>query len=337
MRLGLIARADSRGLGIQTRAFHDNMHPVKTLVVDCPSMKPLAIRRDWFPYATWVRGLPGIRDFERWFRGLDAVYSAETFYSQQVYGLANRLGVKTVQHLNYEFLDVRDRPTIWAAPSKWHWNQIPNPKVHLPVPVETHRFTPQPAPHATNFLHIIGRPAVHDRAGTLDLLLALQSVHSDIAVTITCQEPGYVKTLIAANNIKLHDNIDLRVSDGDVPNYWDLYTNQHVMIAPRRYGGLSLPMQEACAAGIPVIAPAISPQTDWLPTDWLINARKTSQFMVKTLIDIHATDHLALAAKISQFANNPTYYREAAEQAITIGKSLSWSELKPLYQHVLGA
>jgi hypothetical protein len=128
MRLGLIARADSRGLGIQTRAFHDNMHPIKTLVVDCPSMKPLAIRQDWFPYATWVRGLPGIRDFERWFRGLDAVYSAETFYSQQVYGLANRLGVKTVQHLNYEFLDVRDRPTIWAHHPNGTGTKSPTPK-----------------------------------------------------------------------------------------------------------------------------------------------------------------------------------------------------------------
>jgi hypothetical protein len=107
------------------------------------------------------------------------------------------------------------------------------------------------------------------------------------------------------------------------------------MIAPRRYGGLSLPMQEACAAGIPVIAPAISPQTDWLPR--LVDQRPQDQpIHGENLIDIHSTDHIALAAKISQFANNPTYYREAAEQAITIGKSLSWENLKPLYEQVLG-
>ena len=83
MRIGLIARADSRGLGIQTKAFHDNMHPAKTLVVCASATKdisaqPLPIRTDWYPDARAIRGLPGAPDLDRFLDGVDAVYTAET-------------------------------------------------------------------------------------------------------------------------------------------------------------------------------------------------------------------------------------------------------------------
>ncbi|KZS63084.1 hypothetical protein A4G28_04425 [Mycobacterium ostraviense] len=307
------------------------------MVVDCPSLKPLPIRRDWFPGSMWVHGLPSLRDCEQFCRDVDVILSAETMYGSHLPTVAKQMGVKTVLACNYEFLNRQDEPTLWAAPSKWHWDDIPNPKVHLPVPVEVDRFTPQVAARASRFLHVVGRPAVHDRAGTADLLLALENVYTDITVTITCQEPNYVRGIITAHNIHLPDNIDLRVCEGDVPDYADLYDAQHVMIYPRRFGGLSLPMQEACAAGIPVIAPAISPQLDWLPREWLVSASKVGDFRAKQRVDLYTVDHLALAEKILRFANYPVFYREAAERAVSIAKSLSWEQLRPLYEKVLSA
>jgi glycosyltransferase involved in cell wall biosynthesis len=96
-----------------------------------------------------------------------------------------------------------------------------------------------------------------------------------------------------------------------------------------------LPHQEACAAGLPVISTAVSPQLDWLPSDWLVPASKVGEFRAKQLIDLFTVDHLALAAKISQFACNPVFYRQASEQALGIAKRLSWSELRGLYEKVL--
>lgn len=337
MRLGVIARPDSRGLGIQAKSVVDHLHPKRVMVVDCPSMKPLPIRRDWYPDAMWVHGLPTRADWVRFFQGIDVMYSAETCYSREVYGIAREMGVKIVQHLNFEFLDVHDQPALWAAPSRWHWSQIPNPKVFLPVPIETERFTPQPADKAVNFLHLIGRPAVHDRAGTADFLHALREVTTDITVTITCQESGYVRSLMLSNGIRLPGNIDLHVREGDRTDYWDLYTNQHVLVSPRRFGGLSLPHQEACAAGLPVIATHCSPNSDWLPHEWLVSASKVGQFQAKQRIDLYSADHLALAEKITRFANYPVFYREAAERAVHIAKSLSWEQLRPLYEKVLSA
>lgn len=340
MRLGLIARADSRGLGIQTRAVHDHLHPAKTMVIDCTSQKPLPIRRNWYPGATWIRGIPRASDYATWLEGLDVVYTAETPYNHALFDEANKRGIKTVLHVNPEFLDHIRRPhlpapTLFACPTRWLWERIPNPKIHLPMPVDTSKFEPQAADRAVNFLHVIGRPAIHDRAGTADMLLALENVFADINLTITCQEPGYVQSLIRANNIHLPDNINLTINDGDTQNYWDLYAGQHVMIAPRRFGGLSLPMQEACAAGIPVIATATNPNTHWLPHEWLAPASKVGSFHAHTEVDLYTVDHLALAAKIGQFANNPVFYRESAQRAAGIGKELSWEQLKPAYEKVL--
>jgi glycosyltransferase involved in cell wall biosynthesis len=339
--LGLIARADSRGLGVQTKAFYDHMHPARTMVINCPSAKPLPLRRDWYPDAMWIDGWPTPRDFETLFDGLATVYTAETIYDHhrqnQAYATAARMGVKVVCHTNPEFGDYFLHPEwpragLYAAPSTWMWEKLPNPKVLLPVPVATEHFEPQAADKATNFLHVVGRPAIHDRAGTADLLHALQYVQSDITMTITCQEPGYVERLVRDKPPK---NIDLRVCSGDVSDHWSLYTGHHVLVAPRRFGGLSLPMQEACAAGMPVIAPDVSPNNDWLPSEWLVPANHAGMFTAHTLVDLYSVDHRVLAARIDSMTCDPDYYRDASARALGIAKQLSWENLKPEYERVL--
>lgn len=339
-RIGLIARADSRGLGIQTHEFYRHMQPAKTMVIDCPSAKPLPLRRDWYPDATWINGLPKERDFIDWLPGLDAVYTAETPYSHTLFSAAKRIGVKTVLHVNPEFLDhIRKaylpKPSVFACPTRWMWDRIPEPKILLPTPVDVERFQPANADKATNFLHIIGRPAIHDRAGTMTTLLALEHVRTPIKLTITCQEPGYVKAMILDVGIRIPGHIELRIIDTDFENYWDLYEGHHVLVSPRRFGGQSLPMQEACAAGMPVIAPAVSPNTDWLPSDWLTPAQHAGTFTAHTEVELYTADVRSVADKIEQFATDDDYYRNANAQALAIAKQLSWENLKPDYEKAL--
>lgn len=330
--LGLIARADARGLGIQTKAFHDAMRPAKTMVIDCPSQKPLPIRRDWYPDATWIHGLPTVKDFAAWLPGLDVVYTAETGYGHALWDEAERLGVRTVLHANYEFLNRNDRPSVWAAPSTWHLDDFPAGTVHLPVPI-----TPAPtdfpqAGTARHFLHVVGRPAIHDRNGSADLLQSLQHVRSDITITITCQERGYLDGL---NRGHIPGNVTLKVRTGDAATTTDLYRGQHVLVMPRRFGGLCLPAQEATAAGMPVIMPNISPNDAWLPAEWLVPATKTGSFRARQHIELHTVDHHALAARIDQFATDPNLYTEASAKAQEIAAALSWDALTPRYMEVL--
>lgn len=332
MRIGLIARADSRGLGIQTKSFHDAMQPAKTMVVDCPSANPLPLRRDWYPGATWIHGLPTVEDFHVWLQDLDVVYTAETGYGQALWDEAERLGVKTVLHLNYEFLDLNDRPTVWAAPSMWHYDDIPFAnKCFLPVPIELH---PADFPTAgRRFLHVVGRPAIHDRNGTEDLLQALQYVESTISVTFTCQDPQYVQGLLA--RYSLPDHVSVHQLTGDVTNHHDLYRNQHVLIMPRRFGGLCLPVNEALGCGIPVIMPNISPNNQWLPQDWLTSAAKVREFHAKTLIDVFGTNPQVLASQIDRFAQDTTFFMRAKQEARELAQRLSWETQLPAYQQVL--
>jgi glycosyltransferase involved in cell wall biosynthesis len=333
--LGLIARADSRGLGVQTKAFHDHMHPAKTLVVDCPSAMPLPIRNNWYPDATWVHGIPSREDLEAFCDGLTGLYTAETGYNTDLWGIAESHGVRTVLHANYEFLHHWDRPTVWAAPSLWHFDDFPRGAIYLPVPIETHRFhNTYPPDTAKHFLHVVGRPAVNDRNGTIDFLASLQYVQSSIEVTVTCQQQGYVEHMMSDHSITIPDNVAFTLKSGDTDNYWDNFKGVDALILPRRFGGLCLPANEAVGAGIPVIMPNIEPNSRWLPEQWRVPAEVAGEFKAKQHIIYYRTDHKELANKVDQLAQDENFYSEAITIASKLRHELSWETLTPTYENL---
>jgi glycosyltransferase involved in cell wall biosynthesis len=334
--LGLIARADNRGLGQQTWAVYRNLRPAKTLVVNFPSVKPLTLRPGRFPDAVTVDGAPTRNDIANFLDGLTAVYTAETGYTPHLWREAETRGVRTVLHANYEFLDPADRPTVWAAPSQWHLNDFPKGTEYLPVPIETDRFPVTDKPStAKRFLHVVGRPAIHDRNGTADLLKALPQVKSPITVTITCQQSGYIGKLMNDHHIRIPSHITLNVQSTDTENYWDNYRDQDALILPRRFGGLCLPCNEAVGAGIPAIMPNIEPNTTYLPDEWLIPATRIGEFNAKQRITYYQTNPQQLAHKIDALATDEDLYRKSCLQAEQLRTNLSWDTLKPFYEKVL--
>ena len=337
-RVGLIARADNRGLGQQTWAFHRNMAPAKTLVVDCPSQKPLTLHVDRFPGAQVVKGFPKADHIREFLQDLDVVYTAETGYGQHLWREAHRMGVSTVLHANYEFYETTDQPTVLVAASEWNLSRYPEGTRYLPVPIELDRLIDEPKPDtATNFLHVVGRPAIHDRNGTLDFLTALQYVQTPITVTITCQEPAYVGGLINTHGLRHGSHINRVITSHDLTHYWDLYRGQHALILPRRFGGLCLPANEALGSGMPVIMPNIDPNNTWLPPDWLVKATEAGTFQAKQPVTYYRTDPEALAAKIDQLATDPDFYYGSCKHAQMVAYSLSWPVLKPRYEQCLAS
>ncbi len=307
------------------------MHPAKVLVVDCPSLKPLPIRRDWYPGAQWTEGWPTREDCMQFLDGLDVVFSAETFYRDELPDICRGQGVKSVLQPNLELWDrTLPWPDLFCPPSLWRFDDFPDPKKHLPVPIATERFTPSDSSQARRFLHVVGRPAMHDRNGTADLLAALPLIRSDITLTIKCQEPGYVERHITS----IPHNVQLSIEAGDCRDYWDLYKDQHVLILPRRYGGLCLPAQEALAAGMPVIMPNIEPN-GWLPQEWLVPAQHAGNFYSKCHVNYYHTGPDVLAQRIDQFATDPSFFRLAKKQARELAEGMSWKALRPLYEKVL--
>lgn len=333
MRLGLIARAENTGLSVQTWEFAQHMHPAKTLLVDMSRDRGRPFRPELYPGAVVSHGIPPAYVLQEFLSDLDIVFSAETVYNNHLYALARQVGVKVVLQPNYEFLDRQAQPDLWAAPTRWHWDDLPEPKTHLPVPIATERFPDRSRPRrAMRFLHIAGRPAIHDRNGTEDLLAALQHVTARVEVTIRCQDADYVSKLLRHT---VPSNVQLGINCADTANYWDNYSGD-VLVMPRRFGGLCLPAQEAIGAGMPVIMPDISPN-QWLPADWRVPATHDGRFTARVPVDLYTVDHRALAAKIDQFATDPAFFAEACARTRQLAVEMSWDALKPEYDHVLTA
>lgn len=267
MKIGLIARAEDRGLGIQTWEFFRHLRPDATLLVDMgPLAGPFAMHRDRFPGATEVSFRDGrfpeqkVRD---WLSGLDVVFTAETFYDDRFQRWCNEHRVATVCQVNPEFCHHISGagltpPTQWWAPTAWHFDRLPGSKVVMAVPVADDRFTFQPAGRhePVRALHVVGHQAAGDRAGTTALMTALRYVRRPLHLTLASQ--GQVLPELRSGG---HVTIEHR--KGGMDDYWALYEGFDVLIAPRRYGGLSLPTQEAMAAGLAVIMTDVAPNRGW--------------------------------------------------------------------------
>lgn len=94
----------------------------------------------------------------------------------------------------------------------------------------------------------------------------------------------------------------MRIDREEPADERELYRWYDAMILPRRYAGACLPMNEALAAGLPVIMTDTDPNNKILPPYWLVPAEKKTEFMARTMIDVYSADHTALAGRIAQFA-----------------------------------
>jgi glycosyltransferase involved in cell wall biosynthesis len=345
--LGLIARADNSGLGIQCWEFARHMNPDRVLVIDVGHLYDETAHcnkrtfLDRYPGALVHTGWTPHRHLLNQFcAGLDVIFTAETTYSPELVTAAHHCGARVVVQYNYEFLAHQlynyPQPDVFAAPSQWNWDtlEVPN-RTHLPVPIATDRFAPRESNRdgKRHFLHIVGRPATHDRNGTPDLLAALPHVTADIQLTLTCQDVAYLAQL---DHHDIPENVELVVETGDVNNYWDLYRGD-VMIMPRRFGGLCLPAQEALGAGMPVVMPDVDPNNRWLPQEWLVPATRRDQFAAVTPIDVYHSNPRALAAIIDRFATDLRFYDRACARAARLRDQLSWDALKSDYDKILAA
>lgn len=344
-KIGLIARADQTGLAVQTLEVARHLHPTTTLVVNVDHLSPknLVTQPERFiPYTDALMVSEGFPDYQTVCAfldsGIDSLYTAETSYSRIVFDEANQRGIYSVLHVNPEFLDhlvdpVLPRPSLFACPTSWRYDEVPDLKTLLPFPVATDRFDPR-APRTegrVHFLHVIGYPAVHDRNGTKDLMAALRFVSRPMKLTVKCLDAHYLSDLTRFEN----EHVEVVLDSNEAENYWDLYRSDDydVLVLPRRYGGLCLPMQEALAQAMPVIMPAISPNDTLLPPLWLTPASHYGKFQTRLMIDLYATPARDLAAKMDQFTDLD-FLAAQREHALLLGLALSWGSLKTRYREV---
>lgn len=345
--LGAIVRGD-RGSGLQAQSYALTrmLRPDRLLYVDSTSFNGAEQHPEMYEgFQMQVsRGFPTNLDSARFMKGLTHVITAETIYNPKMYEIARMSGCKTFTQLNWEFLDHlvnphMPKPYLWLMPSYWKLEEMQNRfsnVVMLPPPIIMSDFkrardvNMKRMGTRKRFLHVMGKVASHDRNGTFDLIDALKYSTGDFELVIRSQ-------YMVQEYIDLVKDPRVIFDVRNVEDQNDMYQNFDLMIMPRRYGGLCLPMNEALASAVPVIMPAISPNGRVLPADWLVPADRTHDFMARTLIDVYRTDPVTLGKRLDYFAEmsyEDLQLQKARALNIAVD-NFSSDTLKPIYQKVM--
>lgn len=329
--LGLIARMDNGGLGVQTHEFYKNMKPDKTLVIDSTEFNGRKQFPQRYPNGQVVKlsqlNHTGIKTF---LTGLKTLFTVEIPYDYDFFKIAKEMGIKTILNYNWEFLDYLTRsdlplPDILLAPTVWYLNDAiqrwPMQVKQIPFPVNTKLIKPRIIEECKTFIHIAAYKLFEDRNGTQALIDALPYIKSNIKIIIYSQHPiGVIK------------DKRVEVREINLKNYWDLYKEGDCLILPRRYGGQSLQMQEAMAAGMIPLMPDISPQDSFLHSDMLFPTSGHKKIQTRSEIDCYDIRPEVLALSIDYMASRKV--KRLNNYAIDYANSISWDNLKKKYEEL---
>lgn len=322
MRIGLIARQDSGGLAAQSLEFAKNLPIAATFVVDLGEVG----RGDTFPYdwhnPLYVKG-PWIDELEkvRWFLDqVDVVLSIETFYGAMVTELASMRGIPTVRYVNPELY--RDEgeshvvlPTHWEADRVQQATIIPQ-GVTIPEGInEMVRDRP-----LKTILHM-SAPAMMDRNGTADFHASVNHCRSTFKIIV-----AGAQNLIYEENPKHEWIHDKEIRSDRLSRYTP---EIDLLVLPRRFGGLCLPMLEAASYGIPTLTLDVSPQNLWPGTIRTEPIGYDLINMVGGKFSVYRSDYAALTEAMDAYADTSLKFK--SEQSINWAKSNSWDIIAPMW------
>jgi hypothetical protein len=298
MRVGLIARADDRGLGMMTWRMAQHLDFDRVLVIDPPRLDDFPQHFDRFEqYDHLVARFDGRRinnhdQLRRWLRGLDVLYTAETFYDPYLPQMARELGIRTVCHVMPELCPSEGHggDVTWL-PTRWHADRFPGATI-VPVPVDIDPTTRPPQTHKFTILHVAGKPALADRNGTKTVAAMsrlLDPADVRLIVTAQAQPPGLNLWQIFPRWVE----IDIDCADTD-----EVFQEADLLVLPRRYGGLCLPALEAAARGIPIVMPLIPPNDEY-PAVYCSTSGSTPSRMKGGIFDVYDVDERKLLEAVT--------------------------------------
>lgn len=322
MRIGTINYATEQGLGILVKDFFDNGILNDVMVVRHSSRKT---HEEWYPKTKISTGQKSMKEFVR---SLDVFFIFETPFDWDLIPFCKEHGVKTVLMPMYECMpsELPHQPDKIINPSLLDQQYYPSGEF-IPVPVNVQwRLRNK----ANVFVHNAGNLGLRGRNGTAELIESIRYVkNQDIKLILRCQkQPDLPK--------KLDPRIDLR--PGTVP-YEQLYSEGDVFIFPEKFNGLSLPLQEARAAGMVVMATDRFPMNTWLPRSPLIPISGTSRARIggcnpfdEAIID---PKDIALCIDGLSTQNEPGVIEQYSQGGRAWAMKMSWSELAPRYLRAL--
>lgn len=324
MRIGLIARSDNGGIAAQSLAFAEHLPIEVTLVVDLQDKGRGPLHSYDWPNPIHVAG-PQINDFQavNWFLDqCDVILTVETFYNGLIIDLARRRGIPRVRYANPELYKPEGETHI-VLPTTWEierFEKYPNvTMIRQGIDIPDNIDEMKRDRNAQVLLHMTA-PAMLDRNGTIQFFGALNK----------CRQ-SFVAKIVGPNRLKYHESGKQQYiyETKYVKDRFAWYSDDiDLLVLPRRYAGLSLPMLEAASRGIPTITTDLSPQNTWFGPDALVKADTGIPMpMVGGQFRVHTVDVDALARKLDHLAKQSI--APLSQMAIEWAKYHSWELVAP--------
>jgi hypothetical protein len=340
LRVGTLAFATEQGLGYLARSFYGAGVVTDVLLVR-HGRRP--DRPEWYPPGTGVvnsvRSGRGEQQMKEFCAGLEVALFFETPFDWGLIPFCRTRGVATVLVPMHECTPdpLPETPDAFLCPSlldlKCFPMRWPTRSEFLPVPVDVPAFPVwRQRTTCRTFVHNAGHGGLCGRNGTREVLEAWRHVRSPAELLVRCQDPHQQTRLPLPRN-------DPRVSVtwGTVPR-GQLYEEGDAFLFPERFNGLSLPLQEARAAGMLVVATDRFPVNTWLPRGPLVAPRTYHPAKVGARCRAFEEAHVSpedVAAKVDElYGSDVTGYSLTGR---AWGEGHSWANLKTRYEAFLGA
>lgn len=304
MKRGAVVYATDQGLGIQAKSFFD--HGIFTEVLVWPHSS-YENHHEWYPNR--------VASFDELLDKCDEVIFFETPFDWKFIIKAREKGKKTIFFVMYEctrypFVYI---PDVLVGGSVMETELCG--AVHINVPVEVpFRLRKK----AEVFVHNAGHGGIGGRNGTRELLEAIKYVKSP------------AKFIIRSQNLDFKsDDPRVTIYKGSIP-YEDLFREGDVFVYPDKFGGSCLPLQEAHASGMLVMASNRHPSNTWLPIDPLIPIRGYKKERIITEFNSAIVDPRDIAKTIDEW-----YGKDITQYSLDgrdWAKKNSWKALKPKYE-----
>ena len=352
-KISAIVRADCGGLGALSRSFSDYLGFHRTVSLS---------RHAGEHYPHWFLNNRTADDgltieLLAWLcEEADVLLSFETWYGDLAPRVARRMGVRTALVPMYECCPLRgaglEYTDLAMCPSLLDLGEMDRTpglaaarRVFLPVPFDVERISHRRRRRARVFLHSMGHGGIAGRNGTRQVIEAWCYVKSNARLVVRHQSPLPVEP-------PLNDRITFlsAAAAGGVENYWDLWSEADVLLHPHRWDGLSLPIQEALAAGMPVMTTRYWPfcdagerdrsveaeqRTGWLPLSsqqMSIEVTSTTRQRISREITAHETTPQAIASTIDAWYDADI--SAASDEARACAERHSWRRLLAEYQRL---
>lgn len=273
--IGSIVYATEQGLGYLAKDFYDNG------LIDFVYVQPHTSRTNHFE---WYKDR--VSSTDELLRICDTLIFFETPFDWKIIPKARDAGVKTVLVPMYEctrFPFPYEPDEVWtpsALDTKFYGSKTTR-EIQIPTNVKWRQRN-----KAKIFVHNAGNGGLGGRNGTKELIEAMNYVKSDAKLIIRSQIPLVLD----------RPNIEVRVG-----TFKDIWSEGDVFIFPEKFNGLSLPLQEAFASGMLVMASKRFPNLTYLPNEPLIPVSGFHKERISVEFDCADIDPKTIAKYIDEW------------------------------------